>query len=286
MPNPIAGVEEGSSTGPSVVIETHWDASRRLILRGASIRLEQQDDSRCYLIESGLVAVSVTPDRTLPTCVGLLGPGSLIAPAPGADDRSRSYRAVASVDLVEIPVSLLRQSMHRQPTLGKAYQGQLEERLAQAELAAACNAHHSLSERCARWLLRLHHHLGGVIPVTHAFLAALLGVRRAGVSITLQMLQREGAIRQQRGRVVIIDPARLAAYACPCPDGLFSPKSAISAALIGSGPPGYNPRAWIEREIRVQTQRQTGGDETWARREAALRLCEVILAQGEALLQP
>src|SRR3954470_1879850 len=52
--------------------------------------------------------------------------------------------------------------------------------LLQASQIGACNAHHSLQERLARWLLIARASLGeDELPLTHRVLSRLLGVRRA-----------------------------------------------------------------------------------------------------------
>jgi len=196
------------------------------------------------------------------------------------------FRAISSVSLLEIPTGLLHLAIQRQPALQEAYLQQLRSRIAQTELIAVCNAHHSLEGRCAHWLLKLHAHLGAVLPVTHAFLATMLGVRRAGISITLEMLQREGLIRQRRGSIEVLDAGALRPYACPCPNAVSSPAHAISADLIidDIGNSG-GPRTWFEREINVPATMAVAGDEKGSRREAALRLCRSIVAHGLTALQ-
>jgi hypothetical protein len=47
------------------------------------------------------------------------------------------------------------------------------------------------------------------LPLTHEFLALMLGVRRAGVTETLHALEREKLIRPSRGQVEVIDRPRL-----------------------------------------------------------------------------
>jgi CRP-like cAMP-binding protein len=82
---------------------------------------------------------------------------------------------------------------------------------------AACNRLHSLEERCCRWLLIAHDSArSDVFPLTHEFLAMMLGVQRAGVSITASILQRAGFISYKRGRVTIVDRPGLEATACEC----------------------------------------------------------------------
>jgi CRP-like cAMP-binding protein len=53
-------------------------------------------------------------------------------------------------------------------------------------------------------------------PLTHHLLAALLGVRRAGVSAVAKSLQEQGAIRYSHGKVEILDRAVLEGLACEC----------------------------------------------------------------------
>ena len=82
---------------------------------------------------------------------------------------------------------------------------------------AACNRLHSIEQRCARWLLMALDRLdGNVLPMTHEFLASMLGVRRAGVTEAVGDLDRSGLIRNHRGQVVIVDRAGLEAVACEC----------------------------------------------------------------------
>jgi CRP-like cAMP-binding protein len=84
---------------------------------------------------------------------------------------------------------------------------------------AACNALHSVRERCARWLLLAHDRVGAdEFPITQESLAQLLGVRRASVTVVAGMLQRAGCIRYRRGRVTILDRAGLKTLACDCYD--------------------------------------------------------------------
>jgi CRP-like cAMP-binding protein len=50
---------------------------------------------------------------------------------------------------------------------------------------------------------------GEVLELTHEFMAMMLGVRRAGVTVALHTLEGTGAIRATRGRVMVVDRERL-----------------------------------------------------------------------------
>lgn len=81
----------------------------------------------------------------------------------------------------------------------------------------ACNALHPIDARCARWLLMCRDAVGAdEFPLTHEFLAVMLGVRRASVSVTAGNLQTAGMIAYRHGRVAIRDRARLEDAACEC----------------------------------------------------------------------
>ena len=82
---------------------------------------------------------------------------------------------------------------------------------------AACNRLHHLEERCCRWLLIAHDSaLSDTFLLTQEFLAMMLGVQRAGVSIAASFLQKAGLIGYRRGQVTILNRSGLEDAACEC----------------------------------------------------------------------
>jgi CRP-like cAMP-binding protein len=83
--------------------------------------------------------------------------------------------------------------------------------------ATACKHFHKLAERLARWLLmsadRLPSHQ---LALTHAYLANVLGVRRAGITLAARGLQERGLIGYSRGHIDLLDRTGLESVACPC----------------------------------------------------------------------
>jgi CRP-like cAMP-binding protein len=76
----------------------------------------------------------------------------------------------------------------------------------QACHAALANAKGSVEQRLARWILMAHDRLpGDSLRSTHEFLALMLGVRRAGVTVALQHLQSVGVISTTRGAIEVTD---------------------------------------------------------------------------------
>jgi CRP-like cAMP-binding protein len=87
----------------------------------------------------------------------------------------------------------------------------------QVAQTAACNAHHELGQRLARWLLGAHDRSGvAELPLTQDWISIMLGVRRSTVSIAASILQKAGLIRYQHGHITILDRTGLENAACEC----------------------------------------------------------------------
>ena len=83
--------------------------------------------------------------------------------------------------------------------------------------SALANGRYNMQERLARWLLMCQDRLGGDnLPLTHEFLALMLGVRRSGVTNELHILEGIHAIKATRGNVRVIDRERLEEVAGGC----------------------------------------------------------------------
>jgi CRP-like cAMP-binding protein len=75
---------------------------------------------------------------------------------------------------------------------------------------ALANGRFTTNERLARWILMSHDRLDGDdVPLTHEYLALMLGVRRAGVTVGLQILEGERMIKGTRGLIRVLDRAKL-----------------------------------------------------------------------------
>ena len=134
-------------------------------------------------------------------------------------------RVTNALAIVQIPGTALRLDADRFVDLAKRSDGALlplllrytqalQEQTAQS---VACNRRHTVDERCARWLLMTHDRVGSEqFRLTQDFLAFMLGVRRASVTVAAGMLQQTGLIRYQRGRIVILDRSRLEEASCEC----------------------------------------------------------------------
>jgi CRP-like cAMP-binding protein len=87
----------------------------------------------------------------------------------------------------------------------------------QIAATALADGRYSLEQRLARWLLMTHDRIGrDELPLTHEFLALMLGVRRPGVTEALHVLEGERLIKAQRALIKVQDRSGLETRAGGC----------------------------------------------------------------------
>jgi CRP-like cAMP-binding protein len=89
--------------------------------------------------------------------------------------------------------------------------------MAQISQTAACNRFHAAEARLARWLLMTRERVGSdEFPLTHEFLAHMLGLRREGVTEAASALKRRKLIGYSRGKIQILEAKELMNSSCSC----------------------------------------------------------------------
>jgi CRP-like cAMP-binding protein len=89
--------------------------------------------------------------------------------------------------------------------------------ISQMAQTAVCNRHHSIEQQLCRWLLLSADRLPtNELTMTQELIANMLGVRREGVTEAAGKLQETGLIHYSRGRITILDRAKLEKRVCEC----------------------------------------------------------------------
>ncbi len=122
-----------------------------------------------------------------------------------------------SGDAVRMTSGAFRQEIQTGTALGSLIRRYSQAFVTQIGQTAACNRAHPVAKRCARWLLMLVDRVpGDEFSLTQEFLAEMLGVRRASVTVAAGLLKRPGLIDYRRGRIRIVDRKGLEKAACEC----------------------------------------------------------------------
>jgi CRP-like cAMP-binding protein len=174
---------------------------------------------RIYFPLDCLVSLFAPIKAHAPIEVAVVGNEGLVGVPLALGLRTSRVQAVVqgSGSALCISAQVFRDELHREPRLRREIDRYIHSLMAQLAQIAACNVFHPIEARCARSMLMARDRLqSDELELTHEFLARMLGVRRVGVTVAAGNLQRRGAIAYSRGRLVILDPERLAEAACEC----------------------------------------------------------------------
>jgi CRP-like cAMP-binding protein len=174
---------------------------------------------RVYFIEEGLASVLTTMEDGASSEVGMVGPEGVIGVSALLGGKVSAQHVVMQLPGRghHIAAKRCKKMFEESPCLRAVLLRFIEDLLNLSSQTAGCNRLHSVEQRSARWLLMASDRIrSNVLPLTQEFLAAMLGVRRSGVSEAASELQRSGLIRYRRGEITIVDSAGLEATACEC----------------------------------------------------------------------
>jgi CRP-like cAMP-binding protein/PAS domain-containing protein len=151
--------------------------------------------------------------------VGLVGREGMVGSRLALGITTASVRALVqgTGTAVRIKSAAFLREFHRSPALQRALLHFTDTLMSQVTQTAACNRFHPVEARLARWLLMTRERVpSSEFHLTQEFLADMLGVRRAGVTLAASALQRQKLIRYRRGVITILDQQGLEASSCSC----------------------------------------------------------------------
>jgi CRP-like cAMP-binding protein len=161
-----------------------------------------------YFMEAGIASVvGVQPDETRIE-VGLIGREGMsgISVVLGGGQSPNSTYIQAAGEAQRITADELRKAMDASETLRGLLFKFVQVFMVQTAQTAIANARSRIDQRLARWILMAHDRTrGNILPLTHEFLALMLGVRRAGVTEALQSLKRQKLIDSGRNKIMVLD---------------------------------------------------------------------------------
>jgi CRP-like cAMP-binding protein len=173
-----------------------------------------------YFPADGLCSIIMTMADGRSAEVATVGNEGLVGIAAFLGDGAATGETIVQVPgsfAYAMPVDAFTREMDARGALYDLVSRYSQALVAYVMQSAACNGLHTADKRCARWLLQSHDRVGrDRFELTQEFLAFMLGVRRATVSMIAQQLQRAGLILFNSRRVTILDRQGLEDVTCEC----------------------------------------------------------------------
>ena len=174
-----------------------------------------------YFPNRGMVSqVVVTKDgRTVE--VGVVGSEGYVGAGLAAGLTRSSVREIIQVagDGFRMIGSALERILRASPQLQVILNRHTGLQGMQVAQTAACNRLHEIQQRLSRWLLMTQDRVNlAVLPITHDFIATMMGTDRSTVSLAAAVLQKKGIIDYVRGAVKIVNRRKLEKSSCECYD--------------------------------------------------------------------
>ena len=161
-----------------------------------------------YFPDSGFASVVANGQEERSIEVGLIGREGMtgVAVVLGTDRSPHETFMQLAGDGWRLPADRLRRAQEMSATLSRQLLRYAHLFLVQTSQTALSNGRSKIDERLARWLLMAHDRADSdQLKLTHDFLATMLGVRRPGVTVALNLLERQGLIRVKRGVISLVD---------------------------------------------------------------------------------
>ena len=159
-----------------------------------------------HFIEIGVVSVVAVNAEDHRIEVGVIGnEGMTGVPLVMGDTRAQhsAYMQIAG-NGYRIPAASFAEALKKSTSLNALMLKSAQSFMIQTAHTALANGRAKLEERLARWLLMAHDRMiGDAVPLTHEFLAVMLGVRRAGVTVAIHGFERRGLVTTRRGQLTV-----------------------------------------------------------------------------------
>lgn len=190
------------------------ELSHRQILHEAGEKIEF-----AYFLNQGLASQVVLTSDGRSVEVAIVGREGMVGTPLAVGLHRGPYRSVMQIagSGLRIKSEVLEDKLRETPQLRLVLNRYVLVQGLQIAQIAACNRLHEIEQRLARWLLMCQDRIDSdLLPVTHDFLAQMLGTGRPSVSLAAGILQKAGFIENLRGMVKIVDRTKLEAAACEC----------------------------------------------------------------------
>jgi CRP-like cAMP-binding protein len=172
-----------------------------------------------YFLSEGLASLVVVTRDGRSTEVAVVGREGMVGTPLLVGIRRGPYRVIMQIAGrgYRLSADILAERLNNPTQLRRELNRSAMVQGLQIGQIAACNRLHEIEKRLARWLLMCQDRVDSAfLPVTHEFLAQMLGTGRPSISLAAGILQRAGVITNLRGAVKILNRRQLEGMVCEC----------------------------------------------------------------------
>jgi CRP-like cAMP-binding protein len=172
-----------------------------------------------YFPNQGLISLVVVMKDGKTAEAGIVGNEGFTGTLAAVGLSRSPLQAVVQItgDGFRVEVGALQKTLESTPHLKLMLSRYAAIRGMQVAQTAACNRLHDIEQRLARWLLMTQDRVdSALLPITHDFLATMLGTDRSTVTLAAGGLQSKELIEYTRGAVKIVNRRKLEDSACEC----------------------------------------------------------------------
>src|SRR3954447_22874492 len=189
--------------------------------KGVRVFHEGDNSDSCYIVRNGDLRVTREHSDGRAIALATLGPGDIFGELAMLDggSRSASVETLTDAELLALPASDVRRVIAEHGDIAAKLIVAITRRLRKTKERVPRQSFQTVPSRVAGVLAQLiaeeaipEGRTGVTVRMNQADLAQLAGTSRESVSRFLAMLERAGVVAVGRGRVTVMEPARLRNY--------------------------------------------------------------------------
>jgi len=185
---------------------------RVTLLKGEIISGSDQPMAAALFIEDGVASI-IKPGEQYGTAIGIAGPEGFCGTPLVLGGEHWPYSTVVQAERVtgiEIAADIFGQLVVEDADLRGVLLRSIQVKMVQLAEGLISNANQRLIPRLARWLLMYRDRVrSDQLPVTHKYIALMVGARRSAVTAALHELEGAGLISSTRGLAIILNSDEL-----------------------------------------------------------------------------
>ena len=184
-----------------------------------SFQESRQATDSAYFPNAGIISLVITTSDGRSVEAGIVGREGVVGAGIAVGLSRNPQTAISQVpgNGVRVKTEAFKSALTSSPDLLFWMNRFVQIQTLLVSQSAACNRLHGIEQRLARWLLMSQDRLSSeAVPLTHEFLAEMLGTGRPSVSVAAAILQRAGLIEYVRGSVTVVNRKGLEQAACEC----------------------------------------------------------------------